>query len=95
MEKQELKKQLFKEIFGAMIDVKYCELTEDEVLRITCGAIRQFSDAYSVNHAIAKMSFKDLGDETKCRQLSWMTYGMKTKLSDFKKNIINSGATAN
>jgi len=93
--KTELKKQLFKELFGAMIDIKYCELSEDDVLRIACVAVSQFSSSYSLKHAIAKDSFTNLGDRTKYRDLSWATYGMKDKLSNFKNNIINSGATAN
>ena len=96
MKKAELKKELFKQVFGAMVDIKYCELSEDEILRITCGAIRQFTDAYSLKHAIAKQNFSDLGDQTKYRNLSWANFGFKAKAEDFKNNIINSGAiTAN
>ena len=94
MEKADLKKQLFKQIFSAMVDVKYCELSEDEILRITCGAIRQFTDAYSLKHAIAKKDFSDLGDFTKNRVLPYSVFEIKNKLEDFKNNIL-SGATAN
>lgn len=94
MEKAELKKQLFKDLFGTMVDVKYCELSEDEVLKIACVAISQFSSAYSLKHAIAKENFSNLGDRTKYRDLSWANFGFKTKAEDFKNNIL-SGATAN
>ena len=93
MDKKELKQKLFKQVFGAMVDVEFCALSEEEVVRTVAVAVRQFSDAYSVKHAIAKKEFSELGNHTVNRQLAWATYGMKDKLTNFKNNII-SGATA-
>ena len=92
MQKEELKKKLFKQVFGAMIDVEFCALSEEEVVRTVAVAVRQFSDAYSVKRAIAKQEFSELGNHTE-HQISWATYGMKDRLANFKNNII-SGATA-
>ena len=48
MDKTKLQKQLFKEVLGAMLDVKYCELSESEVIKVTAGALTSFSKVYTV-----------------------------------------------
>lgn len=48
MPKQELKKRLFKQILGAMIDVEFCPLSEEEVLATANGAIEKFKEIYLI-----------------------------------------------
>jgi len=45
-EKVELKKQLFKDILGAMIDDKVAKLSVEEVLFISNAAINSFKEKY-------------------------------------------------
>lgn len=48
MDKIALQKNLFKEVLGAMLAVKYCELNEDEVIKTVAGALTSFSKIYTV-----------------------------------------------
>jgi len=47
MNKEEQAKQLFKFILGAMLDDKYKDLTEKEVLRVAEAAIEGFNNLMS------------------------------------------------
>lgn len=94
MEKNELKKELFKQIFGAMVDVKFSTLTEDEVITIAMVAVRQFSGAFSSRSELLRQALV-ITDRDKYRNLSWATYGMEPKLVDFKKTILSGATTAN
>lgn len=42
----ELKKQLFKELYGTMISIKYCELDDEELANTALGVITLFKNKY-------------------------------------------------
>jgi len=43
---EDLKKQLFKDLYGTMIDEKYCELPDEEVAKIALGVLTLFKNKY-------------------------------------------------
>lgn len=46
-EKQDdLKKQLFKELYGTMIGLKFCELPDEDIAKIALGVLTLFKNKY-------------------------------------------------
>lgn len=42
----ELKKQLFKELYGTMIGLKFCELPDEDIAKIALGVLTLFKNKY-------------------------------------------------
>lgn len=45
----ELKKELFKKLYGSLIDVRFAELSEKEVLEISQATSKQFAEGYNLS----------------------------------------------
>ncbi len=46
MDNQDLKKELFKKILGELIDSKYSQLDEKEILIVANGAVNSFMEKF-------------------------------------------------